>query len=164
MPFCPTCLFEYVPEVTECPTCKVRLVAARPPRPARSEEEAEQVLLCTTEGMIHAQLLQTALKEQGIPTRLQPGWSYDELLGAVGAPPPPIGGTEGTLVAVFVARADEARARIDISRSGRNAGSGRAGGRGERGMTNRERVQTALRQETPDRIPIDLGGTECTSV
>jgi len=31
-------------------------------------------------------------------------------------------------------------------------------------MTHRERVQAALRRETPDRIPIDLGGTECSSL
>jgi len=31
-------------------------------------------------------------------------------------------------------------------------------------MTPRERVRATLRRETPDRIPIDLGGTECSTL
>jgi len=112
MPFCPKCRFEYVAEVKRCPTCGAELVEARPEARELSEVELEQVLLCTVEGKIHAELLRAELEAQGIPARLQTGWSYDPLLGAVGAPPPPLGSTEGGLVAIFVHRADEERARV----------------------------------------------------
>jgi hypothetical protein len=31
-------------------------------------------------------------------------------------------------------------------------------------MTSRERVQTALRHRKPDRVPLDIGGTDCTGI
>ena len=113
MPFCPHCRFEFLPEVTRCPECGAALVPELPPAEAREMTEAdlEPALLCVVAGGFHARLLQTELAAQGIHSRVQPGWSLDPLLGAVGAPPPPLGSGESGLVAIFVNRMDLARAR-----------------------------------------------------
>jgi hypothetical protein len=115
MPYCPKCRFEYLPEVKTCPECGAALVAVlapEAPHPPRTEEEMEEALLGVVGGSIHAQLLQQELAAQGIASRAQPGWSDDELLGTVEAPPPPFGGSEGGSVAVFVYQHDLARAKI----------------------------------------------------
>jgi len=112
MPFCPKCRFEYLPEITHCPTCNAALVPERPPTETHSEEDFAQVLLCVLAGNLHARLLQTELAAQGIPYRLQTGWSYDPLLWALPAPPPPLGSAEAGLVAIHANHVDEARARI----------------------------------------------------
>ena len=115
MPYCPKCRFEYLPEVTSCPDCGAALVEVLPPEAPhapRTEEELEEVLLGVVGGNIHARLLQQELAAQGIASRAQGGWSDDELLGTVEAPPPPLGGSEGGSTAVFVYRHDLDRARI----------------------------------------------------
>jgi hypothetical protein len=111
MPFCPTCRFEYLPGETTCPDCHVPLVAELPRTEPRSEADLEPVLLGVVVGALHAGLLQGELRAQGIPSRAQDGWSYDPLLGAVGAPPPALAGGEGGYVAVFVNRVDLDRAK-----------------------------------------------------
>jgi hypothetical protein len=75
MPWCPKCKFEYVPQITHCPDCGAALVAALPEEPAPEAEygegaEFEQVVLCTLPDQIAATLLQNALHEAGVPTRV----------------------------------------------------------------------------------------------
>ncbi len=72
--------------------------------------EYEQVRLCTVIGAIHARLLQEALASQGIPSRAQLGVSFDTVLGTAHVPPPPIGGSESTPVAIWVNKPDFDRA------------------------------------------------------
>ncbi len=74
------------------------------------QEEREQVRLCTVIGAIHARLLQEALASQGIVSRAQLGVSFDTVLGTAAAPPPPLGGSESTPVAVWVHKSDFERA------------------------------------------------------
>ncbi len=83
MPFCPNCRFEYLSHVKACPDCGAALVA-RLPEEAEAPPYAqgpgyEQALLGVAEGEVHAQLVQSALQEAGIPSRQQPGGG-DELI------------------------------------------------------------------------------------
>jgi len=41
MPFCPKCRYEYLPIVSECPDCEVKLVPALPLEPEEPEEPKE---------------------------------------------------------------------------------------------------------------------------
>ena len=43
MPFCPNCRYEYLPTVSECPDCEVRLVAELPLEPEEEEQPDEIV-------------------------------------------------------------------------------------------------------------------------
>lgn len=72
MPFCPKCRFEYLPGETTCPDCYVPLVAELPPAGPRTEADLEPVLLRVVVGALHAGLLQSELRSQGIPSC--PGW------------------------------------------------------------------------------------------
>ena len=63
MPWCPNCRYEYRPEITQCPNCRVALVAeqpAAPPRVAgwRIDEKTERYLAPIREGFANG--LQTA--------------------------------------------------------------------------------------------------------
>jgi hypothetical protein len=41
MPFCPKCRYEYLPTVSKCPDCEVRLVAELPLEPEEPDEPPE---------------------------------------------------------------------------------------------------------------------------
>ena len=43
MPFCPKCRYEYLPTVSECPDCEVKLVAVLPLEPEEPDEPAEMI-------------------------------------------------------------------------------------------------------------------------
>ena len=77
---------------------------------SKANPESDQVRLCTVIGAIHTRLLQEALASQGVVSRAQFGVSFDTILGTAQAPPPPLGGTEATPVAIWVHRADFDRA------------------------------------------------------
>jgi hypothetical protein len=76
MPVCPKCGTEYRRGVRQCADCGSTLVEwsleDRKPRP-QDEAGFEQVVLCVVQGEIHARLLQNALAEEGIPSRVQVG-------------------------------------------------------------------------------------------
>ena len=43
MPFCPKCRYEYLPTVSECPDCEVKLVAQLPLEPEEPDEPLEAI-------------------------------------------------------------------------------------------------------------------------
>jgi hypothetical protein len=43
MPFCPKCRYEYLPTVSHCPDCEVRLVSELPLQPEEPDEPPEAV-------------------------------------------------------------------------------------------------------------------------
>ncbi len=111
MPICPKCGTEYRRGVRQCPDCGSTLVEGsledRKPRP-EGEAGYEQVVLCVVEGEIHARLLQNALAEEGIPSRVQVGGDEFGVTLPLGQLFP--GGTT-TLTQVWVNQRDLARAQ-----------------------------------------------------
>jgi hypothetical protein len=83
MPYCPRCRFEYRAGVRRCPDCGAALVARLPAEPSLPQEpdleaiallEATRLkLLATVSGESHAWLLQEALREHGVGSRLEAG-------------------------------------------------------------------------------------------
>lgn len=76
MPFCPNCGFEYKPGVWECPDCGVRLVDRLPEErpdnsPAESVSEIGFVPLRNLPSRLYAEMLQGALKNNGITCMLK---------------------------------------------------------------------------------------------
>jgi len=68
MPYCPKCGAEYLPGNTRCPDCDVELVDSGPKEETEDfETETVSVLLCHTNDLINAEILEEALTEQGIP-------------------------------------------------------------------------------------------------
>lgn len=69
MPFCPQCRFEYKEGVKECPDCGVSLVGELPePSPS---EAPNFVPLKNLPSRLYAQMLQEALKNEGIPSMIK---------------------------------------------------------------------------------------------
>jgi hypothetical protein len=66
MPYCPKCGFEYEPGVGECPDCNVRLVDRLPDE--EPAEEIEYVPMRTLPSRLYAEMLQEALRKEGIPS------------------------------------------------------------------------------------------------
>ncbi len=82
MPFCPKCRYEYNPGTETCPDCNEKLLENLPENKPEENEgkadsesdgervwpsgEAEWVLLCTTGNIFYFQVLEQALKENGI--------------------------------------------------------------------------------------------------
>jgi hypothetical protein len=109
MPFCPSCRFEYVAGVARCPDCGAALVESLPPAPPSPEADFVHVELCTVQGEIHARLLQDALASQGIPSRTDSAWPFEETLNVFSLPAP-IGGGLGAGRRIMVNRRDLERA------------------------------------------------------
>jgi hypothetical protein len=68
MPYCPKCGAEYLPGNTRCTDCDLELVDT-PPKEEDEDFNADtkSVLLCHTNDLINAEILEEALTEQGIP-------------------------------------------------------------------------------------------------
>jgi len=81
MPYCPECNAEYDPGTTRCPDCDRELVDDADDdelddeidEEAFIEEEAPPVLLYQTNNMVNAEVLEEALKDQGIPCLIKSG-------------------------------------------------------------------------------------------
>jgi len=67
MPYCPKCGAEYLPGNTRCSDCDLELVDAPPKEEEDFDTETKSVLLCQTNDLINAEILEEALTEQGIP-------------------------------------------------------------------------------------------------
>jgi hypothetical protein len=65
MPFCPNCKYEYNEDVKECPDCGVPLVDKLQ---EESPEESDYVPLRSLPSRLYAEMLQEALKKEGIPS------------------------------------------------------------------------------------------------
>jgi hypothetical protein len=88
MPYCPDCGAEYDPGITRCPDCERELVDD-----SVEEEELEDkvfiegdvqpVLLYQTNDPIRAEVLEEALKDQGIPCLVKAGTGTYSGLGAL---------------------------------------------------------------------------------
>ncbi|MCP4580099.1 MAG: hypothetical protein GY839_00665 [candidate division Zixibacteria bacterium] len=68
MPYCPKCGEEYRVDLTKCPDCGLDLVDD----PAAKEEKSSDVdlkavLLCQTNDIMNAEILEQALKDHNIP-------------------------------------------------------------------------------------------------
>ena len=66
MPYCPKCGFEYEPGIEKCPDCGVPLVDELPPTESVSYED--YVPLRDLPSRLYAEMLQEALKKEGIPS------------------------------------------------------------------------------------------------
>lgn len=64
--FCPQCGYEYLPEVLECPDCRVRLVAGRP-APETEPEEVSWSVVYETVKWGEALLVRSLLEGSGLP-------------------------------------------------------------------------------------------------
>jgi hypothetical protein len=70
MPFCPTCRYEYLPEIKTCPECGSELVEELP---LTSEvlEDVEWTPLRPVPGMVYAKMVMEVLDQRGIPNYVQ---------------------------------------------------------------------------------------------
>jgi threonine synthase len=66
MPYCPNCRFEYEPDIKECPDCGVPLADELPQDESASYED--YVRLRDLPSRLYAEMLQEALKKEGIPS------------------------------------------------------------------------------------------------
>lgn len=71
MPYCPQCRREYLKGAKYCPQCKIRLVRSLPPPAAETAKPSEMVLLHSFPGRVYAEMVQEALKNQGIPSLIK---------------------------------------------------------------------------------------------
>jgi hypothetical protein len=115
MPFCPSCRSEYILEIAKCPDCDITLVEHLPEAPTSapmfSEVDLDEVELCVILGEIHAQLLQDRLREEGIPSRLQPAGPILDAVFVNALYPPNVVGGQLAAARVMVNRRDLDRAR-----------------------------------------------------
>jgi hypothetical protein len=69
MPYCPECGKKFPDDFSRCPDCGVQLVDS--PAPDEFDDESdfnfEPVLLCQTNDLVSAEILEAALKTEGIP-------------------------------------------------------------------------------------------------
>ena len=66
MPYCPKCGTEYLPGNTRCPDCDTELVDT-PPEKEDFDIDTKTVLLCQTNDIALAGIMEETLKEKGIP-------------------------------------------------------------------------------------------------
>jgi ribosomal protein L34E len=69
MPYCPKCRFEYKEDIKECPDCGAPLVDELPEE--RPPESPNFVPLRNMPSRMYAQMLQEALKNEGIPSMIK---------------------------------------------------------------------------------------------
>jgi uncharacterized Zn finger protein (UPF0148 family) len=69
MPYCPKCGFEYEPGIEKCPDCGTNLVDKLPEE--KSPENAEYVPIRTLPSRLYAEMVQEALKKEGIPSLIK---------------------------------------------------------------------------------------------
>ena len=69
MPYCPECRFEYEEGVRTCPGCGVDLVGKLPKE--STPESPNFVPLRNLPSRVYAQMLQEALKNEGIPSMIK---------------------------------------------------------------------------------------------
>lgn len=65
MPFCPKCKYEYKEDIKECPDCGARLVDKLPDD---SPQGIHYVPFRSLPSRLYAEMLQEALKREGIPS------------------------------------------------------------------------------------------------
>jgi hypothetical protein len=65
MPFCPKCKYEYKEDIKECPDCGARLVKNLP---EDSPQGIHYVPFRSLPSRLYAEMLQEALKKEGIPS------------------------------------------------------------------------------------------------
>ena len=65
MPFCPNCKYEYNGDIKECPDCGTRLVDKLPDD---SPKGVNYVPVRSLPSRLYAEMLQEALKKEGIPS------------------------------------------------------------------------------------------------
>jgi hypothetical protein len=74
MPFCPTCRYEYVPGITECPDCYVDLVdSLDEPKSQRApvpDDDFRLVSVGSFENYVEAEMVQLKLQSEGIESVL----------------------------------------------------------------------------------------------
>lgn len=113
MPFCPKCRYEYLPTVSECPDCEVRLVAELPLEPEEPDElpeahEPEEsvemesydnwIPLARFTSTQYADMVLEALESKDIPAVLSDKTGYFGKTGQMGlSSSPPIAGAVTTL-------------------------------------------------------------------
>ena len=66
MPFCPKCQAEYHEGISRCPDCDIELVKFLPPQDEHGEADSKAVLLCQTNDIAIARLLEESLISKGI--------------------------------------------------------------------------------------------------
>lgn len=71
MPFCPSCKYEYRPEITQCPDCGVKLVAELAAEPVR--EAVELVRIASYPYEVQAQEARLMLEREGIYAAISNG-------------------------------------------------------------------------------------------
>jgi hypothetical protein len=79
MPFCPMCHYEYLPSVSECPDCKVKLVSSLPLKPEESEDAHDPenwVPLARFTSTQYAGMVLEALESKDIPAMLSDQTGY----------------------------------------------------------------------------------------
>jgi predicted nucleic acid-binding Zn-ribbon protein len=69
MPYCPKCGFEYEPGIEKCPDCGSNLVDKLPEE--MSSENVEYVPIRTLPSRLYAEMVQEALKKEGIPSLIK---------------------------------------------------------------------------------------------
>lgn len=69
MPYCPDCRFEYEEGSTQCPDCGARLVDKLPQE--KPSEDPNFVPLRNLPSRMYAQMLQEALKNEGIASMIK---------------------------------------------------------------------------------------------
>ncbi|HOB99574.1 MAG TPA: hypothetical protein PKM43_12595 [Verrucomicrobiota bacterium] len=87
MPFCPKCRFEYEPNVSVCPDCEEKLVAALPPLDEGedlSDETMDWVHLGRLTSREYAQMLAGVLQSRGIPNVIRSGVGFFGVTGQMG--------------------------------------------------------------------------------
>ncbi|MDF1545196.1 MAG: hypothetical protein P1R58_08860 [bacterium] len=85
MPFCPTCRYEYEPNISKCPDCDEFLVSTLPPENAQEEEkERDWVPLAQLTSQQYSQMFLEALRSKGIDAIELSGTGYFGQVGAMG--------------------------------------------------------------------------------
>jgi hypothetical protein len=106
MPFCPKCSYEYEKDVVECPDCNEKLVDELPAEPSEEKLTAEDYVgLYSLPGQVYAEMVQEALKKEGIQSVLKNDVLSSALL---------IKGTDvpGNRCRLYVLKKDKERAEI----------------------------------------------------
>ncbi len=83
MPHCPKCKREITDENTYCPDCGTRLVMSLPVESSSNDDSVDAILLLKANNSLQAELLASALEEEGIPF-LAKGLGIVDGLGGVG--------------------------------------------------------------------------------